>query len=102
MDQFVTLNRRELLKTTTGLLTGCVVAGTPLALIAPARAWAVDLAVLTSAEGSTLMSVARKLRMPLAPGYRAAISVTSATVQPAAFSTAFKQCFGVSPSTYGR
>ncbi len=45
MDQLVTLNRRELLKTTSGLLTGCVVAGSPLALIAPGRVWAVGALV---------------------------------------------------------
>ena len=61
MDQLVILNRRELLKTTTGLLTGWVVAGTPLALLAPGRAWALDLAALTSSEGTTLMSVARTI-----------------------------------------
>jgi hypothetical protein len=61
MDEIVTLNRRELLKTTTGLLTGWVIAGSPLALIAPGRAWAVDLVSLTSAEGATLMSVARTI-----------------------------------------
>jgi hypothetical protein len=61
LDQLVTLNRRELLKTTTGLLTGWVVAGTPLALIAPGRAWAVDLEALTSSDGATLMSMARTI-----------------------------------------
>ena len=61
MDQLVTMNRRELLKTTTGLLTGWVVAGSPLALIAPARAWAVDFAILTSSEGVTLMSLTRTI-----------------------------------------
>jgi hypothetical protein len=61
MDDLVTLNRRELLKTTTGLLTGWVLAGSPLALIAPARAWAVDLVTLTSSEGAKLMSVARTI-----------------------------------------
>ena len=61
MDQFVTLNRRDLLKTATGLLTGYVVAGSPLALIAPGRAWAVDLAAITSSEGATLMSMARTI-----------------------------------------
>src|ERR1700674_410176 len=61
MDQFVTLNRRELLKTTTGLLTGWVVAGSPLALIAPGRAWAVDLTALTSSEGAALLSMARTI-----------------------------------------
>jgi hypothetical protein len=61
MDHLVTLNRRELLKTTTGLLTGWVVAGTPLALIAPGRAWAVDLTALTSSEGATLLSMTRTI-----------------------------------------
>jgi hypothetical protein len=61
MDEFVSLNRRGLLKTTTGLLTGWVIAGSPLALIAPARVWAVDLTTLTSSEGATLMSVARTI-----------------------------------------
>jgi hypothetical protein len=55
------LPRREFLKSTTGLLTGAVVAGTPLALIAPARMWAVDLAALTSAEAATLMAVSRTI-----------------------------------------
>jgi hypothetical protein len=61
MDELVTLNRRDLLKTTTGLLTGWVLAGSPLALIAPASAWAVDLTVLSSADGTTLMSMARTI-----------------------------------------
>ena len=61
MDHLVPLNRRELLKTTTGLLTGWVVAGTPLALIAPGRAWAVDLTALTSSEGATLLSMTRTI-----------------------------------------
>ena len=61
MDQLVPLNRRALLKTATGLLSGCVVAGSPLALIAPDRAWAVDLTALTSSEGAALMSVARTI-----------------------------------------
>ena len=61
MDQLVTLNRRELLKTTTGLLTGYIVAGSPLALIAPGRAWAVDLAVLNNSEGAALLSMARTI-----------------------------------------
>jgi hypothetical protein len=52
--------RREFLKTT-GLLTGVLAAGTPLALIAPARAWAVDLQVFTSAEGRALLMVSRTI-----------------------------------------
>jgi hypothetical protein len=61
MDELINLNRRELLKTTTGLLTGLVVVGSPLALIAHGRAWAVDLAALTSAEGAELMAMARTI-----------------------------------------
>jgi hypothetical protein len=61
MEQLFTLNRRELLKTTTGLLTGYIVAGSPLALIAPGHAWAVDLAALSSSEGVTLLSMARTI-----------------------------------------
>jgi len=61
MDELITVNRRELLSTTTGLLTGLVFAGTPLALIAPARAWAVDLAALSSSEGAMLMSLTRTI-----------------------------------------
>ena len=56
-----TLHRREFLKATTGLLTGLVVAGSPLARIAPGRAWAVDLTALTTSEGATLMAMARTL-----------------------------------------
>jgi len=52
--------RRRFLQTT-GLLTGVLAAGSPLALIAPGRAWAVDLTKLTSAEGKTLMMVARTI-----------------------------------------
>jgi len=61
MDELVTLNRRELLKTTTGLLTGLVVAGSPLARLARGRAWAVDLTALTTSEGTTLMAMARTI-----------------------------------------
>ena len=54
-------DRREFLKTTTGVLTGVVLAGSRLALIAPGRAWAVDMKALTSVEGSVLMAVARTI-----------------------------------------
>jgi len=60
MDE-ATIERREFIKTTTGLLTGLVVAGSPLALIAPGRAWAVDLTAFTSSEAATLMAVARTI-----------------------------------------
>jgi hypothetical protein len=61
MDELINLNRRELLKTTTGLLTGLVVAGSPLAVIARGRAWAIDLTTLTSVEGTELMAMARTI-----------------------------------------
>lgn len=51
--------RREFLRT--GLITGLIAAGSPLALIVPSRAWAIELHALTSAEGATLMSVARTI-----------------------------------------
>ena len=54
-------DRREFLKTTTGMLTGVVLVGSPLALIAPGRAWAVDMKAFTSVEGSVLLSVARTI-----------------------------------------
>jgi hypothetical protein len=54
------LARREFLKTT-GLITGFLAVGSPLALIAPSRAWAVDLATLTSEEGAALLMVVRTI-----------------------------------------
>jgi len=55
-------DRRQFLKTT-GMLTGWVAAGSSLASIAPApaSAWAIDLTALASAEGATLMAVARTI-----------------------------------------
>ncbi len=60
--------RRDFLKTSTGLLTGIVVAGSPLALIAKGRiapgrirAWAVPMSALTTAEAATLMVMARTI-----------------------------------------
>jgi hypothetical protein len=61
MDQLLSLDRRDLLKAATGLLTGLVVAGTPLARIARGRAWAVDLMVFSSSEAATLLAVARTI-----------------------------------------
>ena len=56
----VPLDRREFLHKT-GILTGVLAAGSPLALLAPSRAWAVDLTSLTSAEGTTLLAAARTI-----------------------------------------
>ena len=55
------IDRRDFLKTTTGVITGVLAAGSPLALIAPSRAWAADLKHLTTAEGAALMAMARTI-----------------------------------------
>jgi hypothetical protein len=62
-DELVHLNldRRKFIQTTTGVLTGIVLASSPLALIVPSRAWAVDLTALTSSEAATLMAVVRTI-----------------------------------------
>src|ERR1700722_523905 len=52
--------RREFLAAS-GVLTGFIAAGSPLALMAPSRAWAADLRTLSSSEGATLMAVARTI-----------------------------------------
>jgi hypothetical protein len=55
------VDRRDFLKATTGVITGVLAAGSPLALMAPSRAWAADLRAFTTAEGATLMAVARTI-----------------------------------------
>jgi hypothetical protein len=54
------IHRRDFLEAS-GVLTGLIAAGSPLALLAPSRAWAIDLKVLSSTEGAALMSVARTI-----------------------------------------
>jgi hypothetical protein len=44
-----------------GVLMGTLVAGSPLALLAPSRSWAVELKTLGAAEGRTLMAMGRVL-----------------------------------------
>lgn len=44
-----------------GVLTGLLVAGGPLSMIAPSRAWALDMKKLTTEQGSELLSVARTI-----------------------------------------
>ncbi|HEY6925996.1 MAG TPA: twin-arginine translocation signal domain-containing protein [Steroidobacteraceae bacterium] len=56
----IPIDRRDFLHKT-GILTGVLAAGGPLALLAPSRAWAVDLTSLTSAEGVTLLAAARTI-----------------------------------------
>jgi hypothetical protein len=54
------IQRRDFLHKT-GILTGMLAVGSPLALIAPSRAWALDLTSLTSEEGVTLMAAVRTI-----------------------------------------
>lgn len=54
------LTRRSLLRGS-GLLLGTLAAGSTLSLLAPSRAWAVELKTLSSAEGTTLMKMGRVL-----------------------------------------
>jgi len=60
MSSDPSLPRRQFVKTT-GLLTGLLAAGSPLALIAPGRAWALELHALSSTEGATLLAMARTI-----------------------------------------
>jgi hypothetical protein len=53
-------DRRGFLKRT-GVLTGALALGSPLALLAPGRSWALDLAALNSAQGHALLVMARTL-----------------------------------------
>lgn len=53
-------DRREFLKVT-GVLTGCLAVGSPLALLAPSRAWALDLTAFTSEQGATLLAAIRTI-----------------------------------------
>jgi hypothetical protein len=55
------LRRRDFLQTTSGLLTGFLAAGSPLALVAPGRAWALELKALTSSEGRSLLAASRTI-----------------------------------------
>lgn len=57
----LTVDRRDFLKSATGVITGVLAVGSPLALIAPSRVWAADLKVFSSAEGATLMAMARTI-----------------------------------------
>jgi hypothetical protein len=56
----ITMARREFLQST-GVLTGLLAAGSPLALLAPSRAWALDLTSLTTAEGAALLAAVRTI-----------------------------------------
>jgi len=53
-------DRRDFLKVT-GVLTGCLVAGSPLALLAPSRAWALELTAFNTDQGAALLAAVRTL-----------------------------------------
>jgi hypothetical protein len=55
------VDRRDFLKSATGVITGVLAVGSPLALLAPSRLWAADLKVFSSAEGAALMAMARTI-----------------------------------------
>lgn len=54
------LTRRSMLKGT-GVLMGTLAAGSPLALLAPSTAWALELKTLSQAEGQTLLRMGQVL-----------------------------------------
>ena len=56
----VSLTRRHLLKGS-GVLMGTLAVGTPLALVAPSTAWALELKVLTKTEGEALLRMGQVL-----------------------------------------
>jgi hypothetical protein len=54
-------DRREFLQSATGMLTGLLAVGSPLACLAPSRTWALDLTTLTTEEGTVLMAATRTI-----------------------------------------
>lgn len=56
----IPLTRRSLLRGS-GLLMGTIAAGSSLALLAPSTVWALELKILTSAQGETLLKMGRTL-----------------------------------------
>ena len=56
----VSLTRRHLLKGS-GVLMGTLAVGSPLALLAPSTAWAVELKTLSQAQGQTVLRMAQVL-----------------------------------------
>jgi len=54
-------SRRRFLKQGSGVLMGTLVLGSPLALLAPSRSWALPLAALDDHQGRTLLQLCRVL-----------------------------------------
>lgn len=61
MSDTSNLDRRGFLQSATGVLTGILAASSPLACLAPARAWALDLTALTTQEGTALLAATRTI-----------------------------------------
>jgi hypothetical protein len=59
-DQHPTINRRDLLRGA-AMLVGTIAAGSVLAELAPTRVWALELAHLSTQEGSTIVAFGRVL-----------------------------------------
>jgi len=57
----ISVRRRQFLRNSTGVLMGVLAADSTLALLAPARVWAVDLAALSSDEAATLLAMTRTI-----------------------------------------
>jgi hypothetical protein len=56
-----TIDRRRFLQTVTGVLTGVLGALSPLAALAPNRAWALELHALSNAEAAALLAMVRTI-----------------------------------------
>lgn len=88
------MDRREFLGAT-GALTGVLAVGSPLALLAPSRTWAMDLKALTSAEGATLLAAARTIaphdRLDDAPYALVVQALDGAATQDAAMLALLRQ-----------
>lgn len=55
------LDRRDFMKSVTGVLTGVLVSSVPFATLLPSTAWAVDLTALTGAEGLALTAMIKTI-----------------------------------------
>lgn len=56
----IKLTRRELLKGT-GVLLGTLAVSSPLAMLAPSRAWALEMTGLTTRQGQVLLALTRRI-----------------------------------------
>ena len=56
----IKLTRRELLKGT-GVLLGTLAISSPLAILAPSRAWALEMTELTTRQGTVLLALTRRI-----------------------------------------